>query len=213
MEFRDVLSQRRMHRAFLPEQVPEESIERIVRTIRRAPSGGFSQGQSLVVVTDAQMRRRIADAFACYFAVGVVLYQCLTGEALFRRDNEAATLEALLHAPIEPPGKMRGGIPARLDEVVMRALARDRDWRYPTAEALRQDLEGVLADLRWPATQSVLAGWLRALFERGESVTGGGTEPFQALVHNVLEQLSGSIPAHWIRIQHAHCRRPDRPSL
>jgi nitroreductase len=63
VEFRDVLAQRRMHRAFLPDAVPEDSVERIVRTIRRAPSGGFSQGQSLVVVTDAGMRRRIADAF------------------------------------------------------------------------------------------------------------------------------------------------------
>jgi FMN reductase [NAD(P)H] len=52
-----------MHRAFLPEPPAEESIERIVRTIRRAPSGGFSQGQSLVVVTDSTMRRRIAEAF------------------------------------------------------------------------------------------------------------------------------------------------------
>ncbi|HEY2935491.1 MAG TPA: nitroreductase family protein [Gaiellaceae bacterium] len=63
MEFRDVLAQRRMHRSFLPDPVAEESIERIVRTIRRAPSGGFSQGQSLVVVTESNMRRRIADAF------------------------------------------------------------------------------------------------------------------------------------------------------
>ena len=63
MDFRDVLAQRRMHRSFLPDPVAEESIERIVRTIRRAPSGGFSQGQSLVVVTDAGARRRIADAF------------------------------------------------------------------------------------------------------------------------------------------------------
>jgi FMN reductase [NAD(P)H] len=63
MEFRDVLAKRRMHRAFLPDPVPEESVERIVRTIRRAPSGGFSQGQSLVVVTDPHMRRCIAGAF------------------------------------------------------------------------------------------------------------------------------------------------------
>jgi FMN reductase [NAD(P)H] len=63
VEFRDVLAQRRMHRSFLPDPVAEESIERIVRTIRRAPSGGYSQGQSLVVVTDAGMRRRIAEAF------------------------------------------------------------------------------------------------------------------------------------------------------
>jgi nitroreductase len=63
VEVRDVLAQRRMHRSFLPDPVAEESIERIVRTIRRAPSGGFSQGLSLVVVTDAGVRRRIADAF------------------------------------------------------------------------------------------------------------------------------------------------------
>jgi nitroreductase len=63
VEFRDVLARRRMHRAFLSEPVPEESVERIVRTIRRAPSGGFSQGQSLVVVTDADKRRRVAEAF------------------------------------------------------------------------------------------------------------------------------------------------------
>jgi nitroreductase len=52
-----------MHRSFRPDPVAEESVERIVRTIRRAPSGGFSQGQSLVVVTDADMRRRIAERF------------------------------------------------------------------------------------------------------------------------------------------------------
>src|SRR3954452_2543362 len=52
-----------MHRAFRPDPVAEESVERIVRTIRRAPSGGFSQGQSLGVVTDADLRRRIAAAF------------------------------------------------------------------------------------------------------------------------------------------------------
>jgi len=40
--------------------VPRETIERIVRTVRRAPSGGFSQGQRLVVVTDAAMRAEIA---------------------------------------------------------------------------------------------------------------------------------------------------------
>src|SRR5262249_33288610 len=56
VQFRDVLARRRMHRAFLPDPVPPESLERIARTIRRAPSGGFSQGQSLVVVTEADTR-------------------------------------------------------------------------------------------------------------------------------------------------------------
>jgi nitroreductase len=62
VEFRDVLAQRRMHRAFLPDAVPRESLERIARSVRRAPSGGFSQGQSVVVVTERDTRQQIAAA-------------------------------------------------------------------------------------------------------------------------------------------------------
>lgn len=63
MEFREVLKRRRMHRAFLPDPLPEEQIARITSVIRHAPSGGFSQGSSIVVVTDAGLRRQIAEAF------------------------------------------------------------------------------------------------------------------------------------------------------
>jgi nitroreductase len=52
-----------MHRAFDPEPLPPEQIDRIVSVIRRAPSGGFSQGGSIVVVTDEAKRRAIAAAF------------------------------------------------------------------------------------------------------------------------------------------------------
>jgi len=63
VEFRDILARRRMHRAFLPDAIPAEQIERIASVIRRAPSGGFSQGGSIVVVTNDEMRGAIADAF------------------------------------------------------------------------------------------------------------------------------------------------------
>lgn len=64
VEFREILARRRMHRAFEPTPVPREVVERIVGVIRRAPSGGFSQGGSIVVVTDEATRGAIADAFA-----------------------------------------------------------------------------------------------------------------------------------------------------
>jgi nitroreductase len=63
VEFREILERRRMHRSFLPDPIDREVIERIARTIRRAPSGGFSQGQSLVIVTDQRLRREIARGF------------------------------------------------------------------------------------------------------------------------------------------------------
>jgi nitroreductase len=52
-----------MHRAFLPDPLPREQIERIASVIRHAPSGGFSQGGSIVIVTDEERRRAIARAF------------------------------------------------------------------------------------------------------------------------------------------------------
>lgn len=62
MEFREVLKRRRMVRAYEPRPVPRETLERVVGTIRRAPSAGFSQGQRLVVVTEPERRRAIAEA-------------------------------------------------------------------------------------------------------------------------------------------------------
>jgi len=50
-----------MVRAYEPEPVDRATIERIVATVRRAPSAGYSQGQRLVVVTDAEQRRAVAE--------------------------------------------------------------------------------------------------------------------------------------------------------
>ncbi|HEU5363020.1 MAG TPA: nitroreductase family protein [Gaiellaceae bacterium] len=63
MEYRDILARRRMHRAFLREPIPRDQIERIAGVIRHAPSGGFSQGGSIVVVTEQGTREAIAHAF------------------------------------------------------------------------------------------------------------------------------------------------------
>ncbi len=60
VNFREILSRRRMVRHYDPTPIPRETIERIVRTVRRAPSGGFSQGQRMVVVTDQETRTAIA---------------------------------------------------------------------------------------------------------------------------------------------------------
>ena len=60
-DLRELLTRRRMVRHYEPEPVPRETLERIVETVRRAPSGGYSQGQRLVVVTEQAARERIAE--------------------------------------------------------------------------------------------------------------------------------------------------------
>ena len=84
MDLREILRQRRMVRAYEPEPIPRQTIERIVGTVRRAPSAGFSQGQRLVVVTDADTRQRIADLL----------------EEASPAPRPGATLEPWLKAPV-----------------------------------------------------------------------------------------------------------------
>jgi nitroreductase len=61
MDFGDILRRRKMVRNYTDEAVPREAVERIVARGRKAPSGGFSQGLRLVVVTEAGTRSRIAE--------------------------------------------------------------------------------------------------------------------------------------------------------
>ncbi len=105
VEFRDVLARRRMHRAFEPDPLPPEQIERVVGVIRRAPSGGFSQGGSIVVVTDGTKRREIAAAFADHEPTQRFVQQAPVHLVI-------SANEALYHARYNEPDKLEvtGGV-------------------------------------------------------------------------------------------------------
>jgi len=70
-----------MVRSYEPEPVPRETLERIVGTIRRAPSGGFSQGQRFVVITDPGQKRAIADVTGEEYYVGEGFAPWISGAA------------------------------------------------------------------------------------------------------------------------------------
>ena len=61
IDLKNILDRRRMVRAYESDAIPRETIERIVATVRRAPSAGFSQGQRLLVVTDPETRRELSE--------------------------------------------------------------------------------------------------------------------------------------------------------
>jgi nitroreductase len=70
MEFTDVVAQRRIVRHFAPDPIPRAILERIAAAAQRAPSAGFSQGQRVVIVTDADRRRRLAELAGEAFYTG-----------------------------------------------------------------------------------------------------------------------------------------------
>ena len=81
------------------------------------------------------------DHRADVFALGVVLWEALTGRRLFRRETELATMRAIVDDPIPHPSEIATTIPQELDAIVMRALRKRKDARFASAQEMAVALE------------------------------------------------------------------------
>lgn len=87
-----------------------------------------------------QARGDEVDARTDVFALGVVLWEMLTGGRLFDGDSEVAVLKAVQQSAIAPPARLNPEVPQDLSEVVLRALQRDPALRFQTAGELERAL-------------------------------------------------------------------------
>ncbi|MHB8874379.1 MAG: protein kinase domain-containing protein [Myxococcaceae bacterium] len=111
------------------------------------------------------------------YSLGLVFHEVITGKRVLQRDSDTQTLKAAREGAVEPPSKVNPAVPASLDEVVGRALARRPDDRYPSARDFGLAIEEWLLHSREPASSSHLSGFLKGLYpdhaerSRGPSLT------------------------------------------
>jgi eukaryotic-like serine/threonine-protein kinase len=96
---------------------------------------------TLPYMAPEQLSGEIADVRSDLWAAGAVLYEMSTGKRPFQQDVPALLINAILNQTPEPPRKLNPAVPAALDAVIMKALARDRAQRYQSAADLAADLE------------------------------------------------------------------------
>ncbi|HLK89068.1 MAG TPA: serine/threonine-protein kinase [Polyangia bacterium] len=84
------------------------------------------------------------DGRSDLFSLGVVLWELLAGQKLFRGKSDLQTLKNVAEMEIPAPSALRPDVPPELDRIVLRALARDPAERYPSGQALADDLDRVL---------------------------------------------------------------------
>jgi serine/threonine protein kinase len=92
------------------------------------------------------------------YAAGVVLWELLAGAPLFQEEDARTLYAAVLRGKVAPPSSVNPEIPPELDDIVMKATARDLGRRYLTAREFLQDLEG------WEkASEDEVGAWVRSL--------------------------------------------------
>ncbi len=88
-----------------------------------------------------QARADPVDARSDLFSLGAVFWECLTGQAAFAGRTQVDVLTHVLHDDIAPPSSLNAAVPPVLDAICLKALAKDPNRRYQSAEALVRDLE------------------------------------------------------------------------
>jgi len=111
-----------------------------------------------------QARGHDLDSRSDIFGLGIVFYEILTSQRLFKRGTDTDTLKAIVYGDVEPPSSIVRGIPRQVDAIVMKALQKNRDDRYQTGGQLQLAIEEFLVRGRLPATSAHLAAYMRELF-------------------------------------------------
>ena len=154
-----------------------------------------------------QCQGRELDGRSDVFNLGIILWEWLAGTTAFHRDDPVEAGKDITSGNLTPLREHRPDVPEALDKIVKRALAVDRDQRYPTASAMQLELEAFLRDSHSASNAILLGQFVRARFrgDRSESkVTpapqpaGRGTVPVGAVAAagtQPVERAAGTQPS------------------
>jgi serine/threonine protein kinase len=111
-----------------------------------------------------QARGGTVDRRSDVFSLGIVLWETVTTQRLFKGDNDLATIQLIINSKPQPPRELRPECSPELERIILKALASEAEVRYQTAEELQLDLEELAREEKLKQSSVTLRTHMQDLF-------------------------------------------------